>query len=74
MAEKGEVVKLDMSLAIEQCEKEMKLKYIGIGVVLILAGVLWYLTNVGLLAKELLWPSIVLLIGVLSLIKAFIKG
>jgi len=60
-------MKLDMSLAIEQCEKEMKLKYIGIGVVLILAGVgLWYLTNVGLLAKELLWPSIVLLIGVLS--------
>jgi len=68
-----DIVKLDLSLALEQCHKEMKLKFIGLGVLLVLAGTIWYLTNVGLLMRELLWPSVVIMFGVLSLIKAFIK-
>ena len=73
MAKSSNKVKLDISLALEQCHKEMRLKYIGMGSAFILTAGLWSAAVIGFFPESLLWPSVVGIFGVLFLIKAFIQ-
>ncbi len=69
---KKDTLKLDLSLAISQLHKEMKLKFIGTGAMLLLIGILWAAAEAGAYPSEFFWPSAVGVVGLMFLIKAFL--